>query len=91
MLRCYGDGCPLKEDCYRYTQPSPGRDAFGAPPYDPQSGACAYFVSNQPTDEQIRTSAYYIWLREGRPPGRAEEHWREASLSWCRSLGRVKG
>lgn len=90
MLRCYGDGCPLRDDCYRYTQPSPGRDAFGRLPYDPQRGTCDYFVSNQPTDEQIRTAAYYIWLREGRPSGCAERHWQEAYQSWCRSTGRIK-
>ncbi|TSD84050.1 DUF2934 domain-containing protein [Mycobacterium sp. KBS0706] len=37
-------------------------------------------------DEEIRRHAYEIWEREGRPEGRAEEHWRraEAELHRCR-------
>jgi len=31
------------------------------------------------TDEQIRLRAYQIWEEEGRPDGRAEEHWQRAS------------
>jgi hypothetical protein len=30
-------------------------------------------------DEDIRESAYFIWEREGRPEGRAFEHWIIAS------------
>ena len=29
-------------------------------------------------EETIREAAYRIWEREGRPEGRAVEHWREA-------------
>ena len=32
----------------------------------------------QPSVEKIRTRAYEIWLRESRPDGRHEEHWRIA-------------
>jgi hypothetical protein len=88
MLRCYGDGCPLRADCYRATNPAPGRDAFGRLPYDPVSGACEYFVTNLPTEAQIRDSAYFIWLRAGRPSGREDDHWEEARRSWLASLGR---
>ena len=28
----------------------------------------------------IRERAYFIWLREGRPEGRAQDHWRSATL-----------
>lgn len=31
------------------------------------------------TEEQIRLRAYQIWEEEGRPEGRAEEHWQRAS------------
>lgn len=31
-------------------------------------------------EEKIRQRAYEIWEREGRPAGRAEEHWRQACL-----------
>ena len=28
-----------------------------------------------PSDEAIRTRAYYLWLAAGRPHGAAETHW----------------
>jgi hypothetical protein len=31
------------------------------------------------SDEQIRLRAYQIWEAEGRPEGRDEEHWHQAS------------
>ena len=31
------------------------------------------------TDEEIRLRAYQIWEEEGRPEGKAEEHWQRAS------------
>ncbi len=88
MLRCYGDGCPLRDDCYRFTHPSPGRDAFGSLPYDAAAG-CAFYVSNLPSEEAVRVAAYHIWLREGRPDGRSQSHWDEAYRSLCRSTGRA--
>ena len=32
----------------------------------------------QPTQEQIAELAYSIYLDEGKPEGKAEEHWRQA-------------
>ena len=32
------------------------------------------------SDAAIRERAYFIWLREGRPEGRAQDHWRSATL-----------
>ena len=33
----------------------------------------------EPADEQtVRDRAYYIWVREGRPDGRAHDHWYRA-------------
>lgn len=90
MLYCHGSGCPLRHDCYRHTQPTQPRDAFAALPYNPTTGSCDAFVSNYPTEELIRTAAYYIWLRTGRPSGRAHEHWSEAEANWYRNLGREK-
>ncbi|MBX0329364.1 DUF2934 domain-containing protein [Oscillochloris sp. ZM17-4] len=89
MLYCHGDACPLRADCYRHTQPSPGRDAFAALPYDAATGACAQFYSNIPGESLIRETAYYIWLRKGRPEHSADEDWREAYQSLCRSSGRI--
>jgi hypothetical protein len=89
ILHCYGTGCPIKEECYRFTQPSPGRDAFASLPYDHATGTCEYFYSNVPTEALIQETAYYIWLRNGRPTNRALEHWYEAYLSLCLSMGRI--
>jgi DUF2934 family protein len=34
-----------------------------------------------PTSEQaVREAAYLIWEREGRPDGRAQDHWMRASV-----------
>jgi Protein of unknown function (DUF2934) len=30
-------------------------------------------------EQQIREMAYHLWVDEGRPHGRHEEHWRQAS------------
>ncbi|HEY9839572.1 MAG: DUF2934 domain-containing protein [Candidatus Sericytochromatia bacterium] len=89
MLKCHGGDCPLKTDCYRYTQPYVKRDAFGAPPYDPATGSCEYFHSNQPDPDFIRTSAYHLWLSHGKPSGRDLEFWDEAWRKACESTGRA--
>lgn len=90
MLFCPGAGCPLRADCYRHTQPAPGRDRFASLPYDPAAGTCEWFCSNQPAEALIRETAYYIWLRAGCPENCADEHWRAAYLSLCRSSGRAQ-
>ncbi len=93
MTHCFGvDGprvCPLKDDCYRHTQPSPGRDRLGALPFDFARGTCALFVSNVPSDEFVRTSAYYLWLAAGRPEGRALAFWDRAQRQARAALGRA--
>ncbi|GEM_PF-846190 len=89
MLYCPGHECPLRNECYRHTQPSPGRDAFAARPYDALRGTCDYFHSNIPSEALIHETAYYIWLRNGCPENRALEHWYEAYLSLCLSTGRI--
>jgi hypothetical protein len=35
-------------------------------------------TNGQPTREEIADFAYLIWEREGRPEGRAREHWLQA-------------
>ena len=38
-------------------------------------------IHHLPTEERIRAIAYALWEEEGRPEGRAEDHWfRAASL-----------
>ncbi|MBN1485384.1 MAG: DUF2934 domain-containing protein [Chloroflexia bacterium] len=46
------------------------------------------FISNLPTEEEIRTAAYHIWQREGQTEGREEEHWEQARRACYRSRGR---
>ena len=90
--RCYGKvgdrQCPLREDCYRYTYPHAGRDYFGGLPYDAQTNSCELFISNLPTEEEIRTAAYHIWQREDEPEGQAEAYWEQARRECYRSRGR---
>jgi hypothetical protein len=38
---------------------------------------------DEETEERVQVRAYEIWEREGRPEGRAQEHWDQA----CRELG----
>ena len=33
-------------------------------------------------EQAIRERAYLIWEREGRPHGRADDHWRYATVEW---------
>ncbi len=88
MLHCYGTGCPFKDDCYHATQPTPGRDAFGALPYSAATNSCEHFVSNIPAEDLIRQTAYYRWLRSGCPDDCADADWQAAYHSLCRSTGR---
>jgi hypothetical protein len=36
-------------------------------------------MSDTERDARIRLRAYFLWLQEGRPEGRADEHWRRAA------------
>ena len=40
-------------------------------------------------EQRIRTMAYYIWLDEGRPEGRADAHWQMATQSVATEVGSV--
>ncbi len=35
-------------------------------------------------DDRIREIAYFLWLEEGQPEGRAERHW-QAAVEWLNS------
>ena len=42
IAMCSGEGCPLKETCYRHTAtPTPLRQSWIAPPY--ADGDCEYY------------------------------------------------
>jgi hypothetical protein len=64
------------------------KNAFSSIPYDFATNSCEYFCSNAPNEEVIRLTAYYIWLRQGKPENRDFEHWQEAYKSLCASMGR---
>jgi hypothetical protein len=42
---------------------------------DPPSTAATPEPADQISEDRIRQRAYLIWIEEGQPEGRAEEHW----------------
>jgi hypothetical protein len=92
MLFCYGvDGdfiCPIKANCYRHTQPTPGRDRLTRLPFDFAAGDCPLFVSNIPGEEFVRQSAYYLWLAAGKPAGCDVAIWMQAKAQTDALMGR---
>ncbi len=48
ITMCYGEGCALKDNCYRHTAPAcPYRQSrFIKAPVDPQTKECEYFWDN---------------------------------------------
>jgi hypothetical protein len=40
-------------------------------------------------EQIIRETAYFIWEREGRPEGCAQDHWERATIETFRGSGRV--
>jgi len=38
-------------------------------------------------EHAIREVAYFIWEREGRPEGRAQDHWERAVADWSAAEG----
>jgi hypothetical protein len=35
------------------------------------------------SEQAVREAAYFIWEREGRPEGRAQDHWSQAFIETC--------
>jgi len=65
------------------TNAPPRPDPSPEPAERPQRPAAAANVTEpklvrRPTHEEIAARAYAIWLREGKPSGRAEAHWHAA-------------
>jgi hypothetical protein len=46
--------------------------------------------SPSPTDEEIALGAYRIWLQEGSPHGRDQEHWLKAREQLIQAKAREK-
>ena len=79
---CSGQGCPLKNQCYRFRAQAFGRqDYFGRAPYDAASGRCDEFwdlARLGPTDARIRDRAYHLWIAGGRREGTGDADWQRA-------------
>lgn len=82
ITMCYGDTCPLRQRCYRYRAITAGRQSyFGSLPFDAARGTCDDFwdiARLEPSEDDIRTRAYYLWLAAGCPSGAADDHWARA-------------
>ena len=79
---CAGQGCPLRNQCYRFRALAYGRqDYFGRLPYDAASGRCDQLwdlARLAPTEAQIREKAYHLWIAGGRREGTADADWQRA-------------
>ncbi|WP_044290976.1 DUF2934 domain-containing protein [Rivularia sp. PCC 7116] len=76
---CPGTNCPIKHNCYRFTLKIPGRKiSFTQTPYDINTNSCKHFISNHPSENQIRLKAYEIWQRMGCPNNKSVECWLQA-------------
>lgn len=52
IAMCYGEGCPEKERCYRYTaKPDTYQNYFNGSPIE-EDGTCCYYFINK--DEMIK-------------------------------------
>ncbi len=81
ITMCPGGACPTRQRCYRYRAVTEGRqDYFGAPPFDPATGDQLWDIAKlEPTDEEVRVRAYYLWVAAGRPEGgQSGDHWQAA-------------
>ena len=82
---CPGQGCPLKNQCYRFRAKVYGRqDYFGSLPYKAATGTCDSFddlANYQPTHARISHLAYMLWQSAGRPLNSADADWQRARES----------
>jgi hypothetical protein len=76
---CPGGACPLRRDCYRYRAIILGRqDFFGTPPFDAPAARCDHYAPLReldPSEETIRTRAYFRWQSAGSPDGDPTVFW----------------
>ena len=79
--------CPIRETCYRYTTSVRLRDRYILP-YNFDKGECDLFVTNIPSDDIVRSTAYFMWLREGQQAGKAGEHWQRAYDQLAKNMNR---
>jgi hypothetical protein len=81
ITMCPGGDCPLRQRCYRYRGIPEGRqDYFGSPPFERDTCDSFWDIAKlEPTEDEIRTRAYHLWLAGGRVEGADETHWQIAS------------
>ena len=79
--------CPIRATCYRYTTPVRLRDRYVLP-YNFDTNECDLFVTNIPEESFIRTTAYYMWMREGKQEGKADEYWQLAYQQATKGMNR---
>ena len=76
---CPGKNCPIRQNCYRFTDKIPGRkNFFASVPYQVTTNSCDYFISNRPDDNKIRLKADQIWQQMGCPNHKSVEYWLQA-------------
>ena len=82
LTMCPGQGCPLRNRCYRFRAQAFGRqDYFGRLPFDAATGQCDEFwdlARLAPSKAQISERAYHLWVDGGRRAGAAEADWQMA-------------
>jgi hypothetical protein len=63
ITMCSGEGCPLKDGCFRARAVAHGRqDWFGAPPFDAKTNSCESFMPlPAATHKQIEEKAHFLW------------------------------
>jgi hypothetical protein len=84
ITKCFGDTCPLKMQCFRFTSEALARqDFFGQLPFDDSSNTCSYFWENT---SQIQVIAYQIWEKNEKPNGQEIVHWEQAKSKLSKDL-----
>jgi hypothetical protein len=77
---------PIPPELLRLIEDRPGQPArrAEAPPSSPRSGL-GISDAQGGFERRVRERAYFLWLGEGRPEGRALEHW---MLAFTRQVAR---
>lgn len=66
ITKCNGEGCPIKEQCYRYTTPAHPHQSWMAPPWNGRD--CDYFWKRSRFDPQNKLHPSQQDPTESEPP-----------------------
>ena len=77
---------PIPPELLRLVEDGPGQPArrAGASPSPAKPGS-GFHDAQEAFERRVRERAYFLWLEEGRPEGRALEHW---MLAFTRQVAR---